>query len=362
LSILIIASVGCRKPSAPSDPPAVPVRAAQAEHLQVGNNLQYSASIVPDDQVELSFKSGGYVASIHQLRGADGRVRSVDVGDFVKTGTVLASVSSTEYQDRIQEAEADLARATATDNAAKLSFNRMSALYAAASATKPEYDQADADFERSTASVKQAEAQLSVARMQLADSIIRAPKDGWITAKNIAVGSLVGGSVTAFSLIDTHLVRVSFGIPDTEMRLVHLGKILQVNTEAAGDYQGRVTSISPSADSKTRVYTVEVTLPNSENRLKTGMIATLALQESTPRDVTVIPLSAVLRSAQDPNAYTVMIPVSDSNGFIARPRSVQLGETYGDKIAVTSGLQSGDRVITTGASLVHDSDHLQLIP
>jgi multidrug efflux system membrane fusion protein len=76
----------------------------------------------------------------------------------------------------------------------------------------------------------------------------------------------------------------------------------------------------------------------------------------------VIPLSAVLRSAQDPNAYTVMIPVSASNGFIARPRSVQLGETYGDKIAVTSGLQSGDRVITTGASLVHDSDHLQLIP
>lgn len=362
LSFLMAAVAGCHKPAAAPEPAAVPVRVATAEHLQVGNTLRYSASIVPNDQVELSFKSGGYVASIHQVRGADGRVRPIDVGDFVKAGTVLACIRPSDYQDQIKEAEAELAKAQATAEAAKLSFGRMSALFAAASATKPEFDNSQADSERANAAVKQASAQLSLARTQLADSIIHAPKDGWITAKNIAVGSLVGGSVSAFTLIDTHLVRVSFGIPDTEMQLVHLGQTLQVSTEAAGDYQGRVTSISPSADSKTRVYTVEVTLPNSENRLKAGMIATLELRQATPQDVTVIPLSAVLRSPQDPNAYTVMIPVSASNGTVARPRTVQLDGTYGDKIAVTSGLQPGDRVITTGASLVHGGDPLQIIP
>jgi multidrug efflux system membrane fusion protein len=332
------------------------------EHLQVGNTLRYSASITPNDQVDLMFKSGGYVGSILRVRGADGRVRWVDVGDFVKAGTVLASVRATEYQDQIHEAEADLAKAHATHEAATLSFQRMSRLFAQESATKPEYDDSEADFERSAASVKQANAQLSVARTQLSDSILRAPQDGWITARNIAVGSLVAGSATAFSLIDTHLVRASFGIPDTEMHRVHLGQRLQVNIEAAGDFEGRVTSVSPSADSKTRVYTVEVTLPNPEARLKAGMIATLALEDSQPQDVAVIPLAAVLRSPQDPNALLVMMPQRESDGYIARPRTVQLGEAYGNNIAVTSGLEPDDRVITTGAGLVHDGDHLQLIP
>jgi multidrug efflux system membrane fusion protein len=362
LSLLIAATWGCRKASGPSDPPAVPVRVAQAEHLQIGNSLRYSASIIPNDQVDLVFKSGGYVASIHQVRGADGRVRPVDVGDFVKAGTVLAAIRSTDYQDQIQEAEADLAKAQATKDAAKLSFERMSALYVTGSATKPEYDQAEADFKRSAASVNQGSAQLSVARTQLHDSILRTPTDGWITTKNVAVGSLAGVSSAAFAMIDTHLVRVAFGIPDTEIQLVRLGQKLQVNTEAGGNFEGRVTSVSPSADSKTRVYTVEVTLPNPGNRLKAGMIATLALDESQPQDVTVIPLQAVLRSAQDPSAYTVMIPEPASNGTIARARTVQLGPAYGNNIAVTSGLQPGDRVITTGASLVRDGEPLQLIP
>src|SRR5271170_1932416 len=324
LSLLIAACSGCHKSSAPAASPAVPVRVAQAEHLQVGNTLPFSATVTPYDQVDLAFKSGGYVASILHVRGADGRARPVDVGDFVRAGSVLASVRSSEYQDHIQEAEAELAGAQATDLAAKLGFERMSTLHGTSSATKPEYDDSKAQSERSAASVKAANAELAVSRTQLADSILSAPRDGWITARNISVGSLVNGSTSAFSLIDTHLVRVSFGVPDTEMHLVHLGQRLQIHAEAAGDFEGPVTSITPNADSKTKVYSVEVTLANPQNRLKDGMIATLALQGETPQDVTVIPLAAVLRSAQDPHAFTVMIPESVSNGYIARSRAIQV--------------------------------------
>lgn len=62
-----------------------------------------------------------------------------------------------------------------------------------------------------------------------------------------------------------------------------------------------------------RVYSVEVTLANPEGRLKEGMIATLALEESRPQEITAIPLAAVLRSPQDPNAFLVMTPESVSN-------------------------------------------------
>jgi multidrug efflux system membrane fusion protein len=293
---------------------------------------------------------------------SSGRMRSLDMGDYVKAGTVLASVRSSEYRDRIQQAEADLAKAQAAHEQAKLSFERFSILFGQQSATKPEYDQAKAQFDTAVASIGGANAELSSARTQLADSILRAPRDGWIAKRSIDVGSLAGSSTAAFSLIDTHLVRVSFGVPDTAMRLVHMGQKIRINTEAAGDFEGQVTEIAPSADPTSRVYSVEVTVANPNGKLKSGMIATLALEESHPQEVTAIPLAAVLRSPQDPNAFLVMTPQPVSDGFIARPRVVQVGEAYGNNIAVTSGLQAGDRVITTGAGLVHDGDRLQLIP
>jgi RND family efflux transporter MFP subunit len=146
------------------------------------------------------------------------------------------------------------------------------------------------------------------------------------------------------------------------MQLVHLGQKIKVSTEAAGDFEGRVTAIAPSADATSRVYSVEVTVANPKGHLKAGMIATLALPESRPQEVTAIPLEALLRSPQNPNAFLVMMPQPVPDGYIARPRVVQVGEAYGNNIAITSGLEPGDRVITTGASLLHEGDRLQLIP
>jgi multidrug efflux system membrane fusion protein len=361
LGLVVIASCGCNNSSQASIS-TVPVRVTTVEQIPLGKLARYSASVAPDEQIDLFFKSGGYVGSIAQRRGADGRTRWLDLGDCVKAGTVLASVRPSEYQDRIQEAEADLAKAQAAHEQAKLSYERTSTLFAQASATKPEYDDAKAHFDTAVASVKEASAQLASARTQLADSVLRAPRDGCIAKRNIDVGSLVGPSTSAFSLIDTHLVRISFGVPDTAMQLVHLGQKLAVNTEAAGDFEGRVTAIAPSADPTSRVYTVEITVVNPEGRLKAGMIATLALEESRPQEVMTVPLTAVLRSPQDPNGFLVMTPQPVSDGYIARPRTVQVGEAYGNNIAIISGLKTGDRVISTGASLVHDGDRLQLIP
>ncbi len=361
LGFLIATALGCGTSSQPVTPSAVPVRVGAAEQVQVGKVARFSATVMPNEQVELAFKSGGYVGSIRQVRGADGRVRSLDVGDFVRAGAVLASVRPAEYQDRIHQAEAQLARAQAAHDHAKLDFGRAATLFASGSATKPEYDQAKAQLDSAAASVREAKAQLSLARTQLADGIVRAPRDGFIARRNIDVGSLVGPSMPAFSLIDTRWVRVSFGVPDTSMQLVHLGQKIPINTEAAGDFEGRVTSIAPNADPKTRVFSVEVTLANPGGRLKAGMIANLALHESRPQQVTAIPLAAVLRSPQDPNGFMVMEPQPVAGGYVAHARTIQIGEAYGDKIEVTSGLKPGDRVIITGASLVHSGDRLQFI-
>src|SRR5215475_2284366 len=138
-----LSQIGCSK--AESEQKALtPVRIAEVQTISTGSETRYSANVVPNAQVDLAFKSGGYVQSIRQVRGTDGRMRNVDIGDWVTKGTVLAVVRQQDYNDQREQARAQLARAQADYDHAKLNFERTSNLYASKSATKLEYDSAKA--------------------------------------------------------------------------------------------------------------------------------------------------------------------------------------------------------------------------
>ncbi|HMC73259.1 MAG TPA: hypothetical protein VKG87_03065, partial [Terriglobales bacterium] len=99
-----ISQTGCTR--AESEPRALtPVRTAEVQTISTGSETRYSANIVPNAQVDLAFKSGGYVVSIRQVRGADGRMRNMDTGDWVTRGTVLAVVRQQDYTDRREQAQ-----------------------------------------------------------------------------------------------------------------------------------------------------------------------------------------------------------------------------------------------------------------
>ena len=135
--------VGCTH--AESEPRALtPVRTAEVQAISTGSETRYSANIVPNAQVDMVFKSGGYVVNIRQVRGADGRTRAVDTGDWITRCTVLAVVRLQDYTDRREQAQAQLARSQADYEHAKLTYDCTSNLYSTQSATKPEFDQAKA--------------------------------------------------------------------------------------------------------------------------------------------------------------------------------------------------------------------------
>jgi len=115
----------------------LPVRTAMVRSVAVGNAARYSASIVPYSQVDLAFQSSGYVDRVRQVASASGGKRNIDQGDWVKKGTVLAVVSEQNYQDKFSQAKAQLSGAQAQHLKDKLSFDRVSTLYASQSATKP---------------------------------------------------------------------------------------------------------------------------------------------------------------------------------------------------------------------------------
>src|SRR5262245_55151433 len=419
LFIATAAVAGCKAHSAEKPPTPVKVRAIETISSAAG--VRYSASITAQTQVDLAFNVGGYVDSIHQIRAFDGRMRNVQEADLVPKGTVLARVRQSDYAAKVGQAEsqasqarsshdsskaqvveaqsgieasrAQLAQAEASYARASLDFDRAQKLFSSQSMTRADYDAAKAQHDVTQAQLNAARSQVAVAeakanmarsqaeagaaqvkgalavlegaRIPLQDTTLKAPMNAVVLQRRVELGSLVAPGAPGFVLADTTSVKAMFGVPDLIVENLKVGSQINVTSEAAlgTDFHGHITAISPSADSKSRVFEVEVTIPNPQNKLKVGMVVALALEQlDLSAQSPVVPLSAIVRSKDNPNTYAVFV-VEDRDGKqTARIRNVNLGEAYGNTVAVVNGLKAGERVVTTGATLLVDGERVKLIP
>lgn len=353
---------GCAK--ATSDTPIVPVKTAAVTTIDTGSSNIYSANIQPYQQVDLSFQSNGYIVSIKQVRDADGHIRNVDQGDYITQGTVLAVVQKDQYQQKLDQAKASLAKSNAEHERAKLSFDRMTVLYKAGAATQPDYDDSRAQEQSTQAAVDNANAQIAEAQLALGYCDLRAPFDSWVLKRNVDLGTLVGPATNGFVLADTRTVKAVFGVPDTAIGRIKLGSPQTVTTEALPNpFSGHVTAISAAADPKSRVYSVEVRIDNPKNLLKSGMIASIAIGAPSPAGgVMVVPISAVVRSPANQNGFAVFVTEGSGDMVKVQTRDITLGNTYGNMIAVESGLQLNERVVTSGTNMIKNGDQVRMMP
>ena len=419
-SLFLMLGLGaCR--SKQVEKPAVPVKVAAVELNSAGGGARYSATIIPRTQVELAFKVGGYVDAIGQVRGLDGRMRDLQEGDRITAGAVLARVRQSDYQVKVKEAEsqahearsaidatqaqyqealsgiasgkAQLAEAEAAYEKAKLDFDRAQNLLASQSLTKANYDAAKAQFEATTAKVAVARSQVGMiqaradsaksqieviearsrgaqavvqeATIPLQDTALRAPLNGIVLQKSVERGTLVSPGKTGFVVADTSSVKAVFGVPDVAVPEMKLGSTLGVETETmpGTEIRGQITSVFPAADPKSRAFNVEVTIPNASYPLRPGMIVSLKVgaKQAAPAQP-VVPLNAVMKAKSNPNGYAVFVVTEEGGRQLARLRDVKLGESYGNTVAVIDGVKPGDRVITTGGTLVTDGNQIKVIP
>ena len=381
----------CSKPKR-VEPVIQVVRAGLVEEIHPGPEERYSVSIEPFQKVDLAFKSGGIIQGILQVRGADGRMRNVQPGDKVARNAELAQVRPLDYQHALEQAEAqhaqaeaqlaraqaELKLARANFNTAEIEYKRASNLFLSASMVKPQYDEAKGRYEANAASVAAAEdavrgAEEGVAnaraleaqqRLSLRDTALNAPFAGWITARNVDLGSVVDAKTVGFSIEDTHLVKAAFAVPDFKLSDIRRGQKQPVLLEALQRTAiGVVTSISPQADAQSRVFTIEVTLDNPREDIRPGMLGSLILgqgRELGPR--LVVPLAAVVAAPDNPKGFAVFRLIERNGKSYASAQTVEIGETYGDSIEVTRGLSPGQKIITLGGALVHNAQQVSVIP
>lgn len=387
LAIAALGLAGCSHETPRMEKPPTPVRIALVESYTPQAGERYSASLLPYRQVNIGFRVAGYVQAIHQVKGADGRMRHLEIGDLVAAGTVLAQLRERDYdlqvgqatgqltaaQNSEMTARAQLLQAEAAAAKASLDYERARTLFDAKALTKPDLDAAKAQFDATRAQVEAARSQIEAAGGQLraanatlgtaslarADTQITAPFTGAVVQRSVEVGSLVASGAPAFVLADVSSVKASFGVPDISVIRLKPGVRLRMKTEAmpGRDFSGVVSAVAAVADPNTRLFQAELTIPNRSMLLRPGMIGSVILGGLTRTEpALVVPLGAVVRGKGSSYGFAVVT----LQGNKAHIRPVTLGRTYGDRIAVT-GLTEGEQVVTTGASMLAEGDRVEVI-
>lgn len=341
-----------------------PVRVNTVATSELPSPLRFTATVNPYSQVDLDFKVDGYVREIRQERGADGRMRDIQEGDEVLKGMALAAIDDTEYVSKVIEAKSQLGEAQASYVKSNAEYGRASTLYSTKSITANDYDRAVKDYQSSIAQVEGGKAKVVGAQQNLDYCTMRSPMNGVILERDIEVGSYVRPGTQAFVIADVTSVKVQFAVPDVVLGDVRLGQDMAVSTDSVKDrlFDGVITAISPQAGSRSRVFNVEITIPNRDNVLKPGMIASLALDTTGSHvPVVLLPISSVV-SADGGGGYAVFVTNEQDGKTLARLRDVTLGSVYGNTIAVMEGLTQGEKVVVMGAQLLRDGQGVTIIP
>jgi len=361
---LLLVAACHRSPRPASEQPPIPVVVRAVTEPSEARGARYSGTIEPATQVDVSFKVGGYVGELLQLRGADGKLRKVQEGDFVSAGTVLAVVRQGEYLEKVAAANAQLSQAKATANQAQTDKERTRRLVASNAVPAAELDEISSRLAVAEALVAGAEAQARDARLLLADTWLRAPISGIVLKRTVEAGAFVAPGSTAFSVADTSHVKFIFGAPDSLVSQMTEGAKLTVHVEATdSDVEGFITRVAPSADAKTHVFDVETTVPNADGRLKPGFVASVGL--ATPfRDgpPIALPLTGVVRSSRDPRGFAVFVVTEEAGHAVVHLRDVKLGAIIGNEVQVLSGIRKGDRIVSVGTALLVDGTHVRILP
>lgn len=270
-----------------------------------------------------------------------GAVREIafEAGTLVRRGAVLVKL------DTSVEA-AQLASAQAEASLDRLSRERARRLRQGEANAQADLDAAEARAQESGATVARLEA--TIAKMT-----IRAPFDGRIAIRQVELGQVVSPGSPVASVQSVSPILADFWLPQRALAKLVLGQRARVRTDTFPDavWDGEITTINPEVDPATRNVRVRATFPNRDGRLRPGMFANVEVVSSESQTVLTIPTTAVIFAPYGDSVFAIQLS-KDKTGkatAVARQKFVRTGEHRGDLVAVISGLEAGETVVSTGA-------------
>jgi multidrug efflux system membrane fusion protein len=285
----------------------------------------------------------GDLAAVHQVdvsADVSGRVTEIlfTAGTSVKKGDPLIQLFDAPDQ-------ADLVSFKAQTLNAQLALDRAKALLARSFGPQATVDQAQAAYDQASASVAKTEAVIS-------QKLVRAPFDGQLGVRRVEVGQFLSAGTLIVTLTDLSRVYANITVTEKDRAIIDVGQEVEITVDAypGRTFKGKITTIEPQISPETRNVRVQATLDNPDGLLKPGMFATVSVVlAATPAQVTV-PETAIDYTLYGDSVFIVKESKSnDGKTALAVERvPVKGGTRAHGRVAITSGLKAGDRVVAVG--------------
>jgi membrane fusion protein (multidrug efflux system) len=308
--------------------------------------------------IELAGRTNAYeTADVRPQVSGVIKARHFVEGSVVKKGQTLYEIDPSLYRAAVAQAQANLANAQATREAAVAKAARYKPLADIEAVAKQDYTDAKAAADQAIAGVAQNQAALDTAKINLQFTTVPAPINGRIGRSLATVGALVTtGQTTALASIQ-RLDPIFVDIQQSSADLTALRRelaasnvtpssaIARLTLDDGSEYAspGKVDFAEAVVDQNTGTVTLRATFPNPTGILLPGMYVRAHLSQATAHDAILVPQVAVSR---DPRGNATVYVVGADNK--AASRAIKAERTIGDKWLVTAGLAAGDKVITEG--------------
>ncbi|MCA1557850.1 MAG: efflux RND transporter periplasmic adaptor subunit [Acidobacteria bacterium] len=367
----------------------VEVTTTPAIQRQLPRFLEATGSLAADEQTDVAPATSGQVVAV-----------GVDLGTFVQRGAVLVRLDDRDSRIRLDQTTAQVAQAQSqvrqaearlglrpgqsfdTERVAEVAsarvglelaekqLRRFERLIETGDVSRSAYDQQKAQrdqlreqlevartqarqnyagIQTARAGVEAAQSQVASARKAIADAVVLAPINGFVSDRPADVGEYVTPSSKIATIVRTNPIRMRIDIPEQAVSNVQVGQSVSVtvSTYPERTFSGRVHHISPSVTPNSRTLTVEAEVENGDNLLKPGQFATvrILLPESAP--AVLVPARAVRTESGTSRVFVI-------KDGVAQQRIVQLGQTESDLVEIKSGVAADEIVATSNVELLND--------
>ena len=354
LAVSALASVSCKKQQAQSfERPPAAVTVAQAVAKDVPVYLDDVGKCVSREVVSVMPQISGKITQLHFTDGAD-----------VKKGDLLFTIDPRPFEAALHSAEADLGRAKALLNFSKTQWTRVETLIQTKAVSQEEYDTRKNAVDLAQEQVRQGNAAVEVARLNLDYCSIRSPIDGRTGHRLVDVGNVVKANETALLMIERlDPIYADFTIPQTQLTSVQKNMktgALKVEVRLPDDpnksIDGTLTFLDNAVADATGTVKLRATVANSDHRLWPGRFVRVRLMLSTIPGAILVPAVAPQLSAKGPFVYVVK---ADST---AEMRPVKTGQRQGDSVVIEEGIKAGEKVVVTGQLGVTPGGKVREVP
>ena len=363
--------------------PPMPVEFAAVKRTNVAERVTIVGNLIGAATVEAVPKVNGRLETV-----------SVRLGDQVRRGQAIAKVEDREIREQVRQQEAafKVSEATIRQREADLklaqtNLDRNRSLLERQLLPRQTYDDTEARYQAAVAQLdlaraqfEQSKARLEELRINLSNTVISSPVNGFIGKRYLDPGAAVSPNAPVASVVAIDTVRMVANIVEKDVKRLTVGMPAEVEVDAfpGQKFMGKIGRIAPVFDPQTRTAEMEIEVPNPRYQLKPGMYARVDLTVDSRPNALTVPSNAVVdlegrtgvfvagqasgaggqpagNTAAPPGGTT---PAGGAASMTAKFQPVQTGIRDGEQVEITSGLSDGVRVITTGATALKDGDRI----